>query len=105
LIHPRFDLAFFFPPRENIMPVIPPKNKPGPVPNPIITKRFVFNKASISSLKSHCQRYWCLWFWIIIKMPTFTGSGGDNTYMEGPHCCGNFFYKIIYRSLPLWCGS
>ncbi|XP_050257279.1 acetyl-CoA-benzylalcohol acetyltransferase-like [Quercus robur] len=51
VIHPRFDLASFFPPRENIMPMKPPK-MPGPGANPIITKRFVFNKEAISSLKA-----------------------------------------------------
>ncbi|KAM4113902.1 hypothetical protein ACJW30_04G030000 [Castanea mollissima] len=51
VIHPRFDLASFFPPRENTMPMVPPKI-PGPGANPIITKRFVFNKAAISSLKA-----------------------------------------------------
>ncbi|KAL4632357.1 hypothetical protein ACB092_04G044400 [Castanea dentata] len=51
VIHPSFDLASCFPPRENTMPMVPPK-KPGPGANPIITKRFVFNKAAISSLKA-----------------------------------------------------
>lgn len=51
VIHPRFDLASFFPPKENTMPMKPPKI-PGPGANPIKTKRFVFNKEAISSLKA-----------------------------------------------------
>ena len=49
VIHPRFDLASFFPPKENVIPAKPPKNNPGA---PIITRRFVFNGAAITSLKA-----------------------------------------------------
>ncbi|KAF3963496.1 hypothetical protein CMV_012123 [Castanea mollissima] len=51
VVHPSFDLPSFFPPREiKIMPAAPP-TKPG-TPNEIITKRFVFNGAAVSSLKA-----------------------------------------------------
>ena len=47
VVRPRFDLASFFPPRENI-PAVKPKIH-GAI---IITRRFVFNGAAISSLKA-----------------------------------------------------
>ena len=48
VVHPRFVLGSFFPPRENVMPGVPPI-KQGDL---IISQRFVFNGAAISSLKA-----------------------------------------------------
>lgn len=48
VVHPRFDLGSLFPPRENVMPGVPPM-KQGDL---IISQRFVFKGATISSLKA-----------------------------------------------------
>ena len=48
VVHQRFDLGSFFPPREKVMPGVPPM-KQGDL---IISQRFVFNSVAISSLKA-----------------------------------------------------
>ena len=46
VVHPKFDLASYFPPRESV-----PAMQPMKFGVPIITRRFVFNGEAISSLK------------------------------------------------------